>query len=255
MQNKLPPGYTSLVPLDREKHRSMGLDMARGFGFAREMVGIYVTAHEFVQVARHYPIAFAKDGATGDFLPIAICGFQEDRNLFIDEDGGWEPGVYVPAYLRRWPFFPVTAKTSDDEDAETRDVICVDESALVEGGEHRIFDDQGEPTDLWRRYESLINDLQGARTITAQLTRSIQGLELFRPFEAHAHPKSGGEMRLRGLFRVDEPAVQELDGKQLKRLVKRGELARIYAHLMSLDNFKFLLDRSAGAHPAPLHDR
>lgn len=27
--------------------------------------------------------------------------------------------------------------------------------------------------------------------------------------------------------------------------MKHGELSRIYAHLMSLDNFKFLMDRAA----------
>ena len=60
-------------------------------------------------------------------------------------------------------------------------------------------------------------------------------------------------MRLRGLFRVDENKLNSLDTKRVKSLMKNGQLSRIYAHLMSMDNFKFLLDRSAGSFPDDAH--
>ncbi|MGH8369466.1 MAG: SapC family protein, partial [Gammaproteobacteria bacterium] len=87
--------------------------------------------------------------------------------------------------------------------------------------------------------------LEGARPATEHLCRDIKELGLLEPFEAHAFPKQGKEMRLRGMFRVNETRLNELQTKDIKRLMKHGELSRIYAHLMSLDNFKFLMDRAS----------
>ena len=45
------------------------------------------------------------------------------------------------------------------------------------------------------------------------------------------------------------PEHHVLTADQLRTLVRKGVLARIYAHLLSLDNFGRLLDRKA-ARPA-----
>ena len=39
--------------------------------------------------------------------------------------------------------------------------------------------------------------------------------------------------------------IEHLNASQLKNLVKKGVLSRVYAHLLSLDNFAKLLDRKA----------
>ena len=54
-------------------------------------------------------------------------------------------------------------------------------------------------------------------------------------------------MLVRGLFRVSEDRLNTLSGEAVKELMVRGELSRIYAHLMSLDNFAALLDLHAPA--------
>ena len=51
---------------------------------------------------------------------------------------------------------------------------------------------------------------------------------------------------------INEDKLNELQSKDVKRLMKSGELSRIYAHLMSLDNFKFLMDRAAATKPGKL---
>lgn len=247
METPTPPGYTRLVALDREKHRGLGPDTARGYGFAREMGAVYITAPEFIQAARHFPIVFAKDPGTAEFVPLAVMGFDGSTNLFVDAEGAWEADAYVPAYIRRWPFYVVSVRQESGD--ETRDVICADEPALVQADEP-IIDDAGEMTDAWEPYARLVEEMQKARAQTVGLAKTLDRLDLLVPFEAHAHPKSGKQMRLRGLFRVDESRLNELPAKDLKRMMKRGELSRTYAHMMSLDNFKFLLDRDAAARGA-----
>ena len=233
----LPPGYRSLVALDRDKHRGLGVRDA-GFGFARTLNCMYLTAAEFVPAARHYPIVFARLDA-GDFVPVVALSLAADSNSFVDADGRWAPGAYIPAYARRHPFFVAGEKQP----------VAVDETALDAAAEP-LFDATGAPTAAWRRYEALLQDMEGARKQTERLSRSVREFQLLEPFEAHAHPATGGVTRLRGLFRVDERKLNALPAQQLRALMKRGELSRIYAHLMSLDNFKALLDRTDAANGA-----
>ena len=49
-------------------------------------------------------------------------------------------------------------------------------------------------------------------------------------------------MRLKGLFRVDEERLQAVPGRDLRVLMRKGELRAIYAHLLSLENFARLMD-------------
>jgi hypothetical protein len=47
------------------------------------------------------------------------------------------------------------------------------------------------------------------------------------------------------MHRVDEKRLENLNAAQLKNLIRKGFLARIYLHLLSLENFARLLERKA----------
>jgi len=242
MNITIPPGYKGLVALDKEIHKGKGVVDARRAAFASGLTGVYLLAAEFVQAARHYPIVFAQDQKTGEFLPIAVTGLNQDENLFVDQDGEWQKDMYVPAYVRRWPFFGV--RLTGEEAKNGNILICVDESGLTESSK-AVFDAAGQPSTDFQPTQTLISEMEGARPATEHLCQSLKEFGLLEPFEAHAFPKGGSEMRLRGMFRVNEEKLNALQAKDVKRLMKSGELSRIYAHLMSLDNFKFLMDRAS----------
>lgn len=248
MDISIPPGYKSLVALDKQKHKGLGPITRHRHAFAGGLTGIYVVAAEFVQAGRDYPLVFAQEQNTGEFLPLAITGMTQNENLFLGDDGEWEKDVYIPAYVRRWPFYGV--RLTGEEAQNGNILICVDESGL-EASEHPVFDDKGEPSEDFTPLQTLISEMEGARQATEHLCEIVKELGLLEPFEAHAFPKQGQEMRLRGMFRVNETKLNELQTKDIKHLMKHGELSRIYAHMMSLDNFKFLMDRAAARQPAP----
>ncbi|MCG8434237.1 MAG: SapC family protein, partial [Gammaproteobacteria bacterium] len=102
-----PPGYERLTPLDRQKHAGLGLRQDQAYRFAAQLNAIYIVATEFFVAAKHYPIVFGKDSATGAFLPVAITGLTDKQNLFVDNNGMWRKDCYVPAYVRRYPFSSV----------------------------------------------------------------------------------------------------------------------------------------------------
>ncbi len=46
------------------------------------------------------------------------------------------------------------------------------------------------------------------------------------------------------MHRVNEDRLNQLPAKAIKAMMSRGELSRVYAHLISLENFAKLLDLS-----------
>ena len=70
---------------------------------------------------------------------------------------------------------------------------------------------------------------------------------LLEPFTLQASLKEGGAMKLGGMHRVDERKLEFLNAAQHKNLIRKGIMGRIYAHLISLENFARLLTRKDSA--------
>lgn len=231
-----PPGYTQLVPFSVDHFKGMGPLQKDPFGFARNMNSILLMATEFFHAAKQYPIVFGREGASGAYIPLIITGLEEKENLFIDADGQWLRGNYIPAYVRRWPFYSVPLKKEVD-----KYVVCVDPAGL-EPAEKPFIDEKGEQTQLWKDTDRMINEMDGAVRLTKEMMETLAELDLIAPFEAHAKTRTGGTVRFGHMFRVDEERLNKLSGKQLKDLMAKGFLSRVYAHLMSLENFQKLID-------------
>lgn len=242
----VPLGYAGLVPFDRALHGGRAVREAGRMAFAAALHAAPLAVVEFQHAARHYPIAFVRDPASGRPQPIAVLGLERERNLFV-RDGAWEPLCWIPAYVRRWPFFTVQV-TRPKQDGDRDDaLICVDEQGLTEGPPatgQALFAD-GQPTDAWRPIEQLVREVEAARVQTDAFSARLAELGLLDGFEAHAMPSGGGPPRtIGGLERVDEDKLNALPEATIKELMQRGFLSRVYAHLTSLDNFRYLLERA-----------
>ncbi|MEJ2362952.1 MAG: SapC family protein [Gammaproteobacteria bacterium] len=237
-----PPGYNSLVALDKEEHNGLGIPAVKSHAFAKSLNGIQVLAAELFRAARDYPLVFVQPDDSDSCIVIAVTSLEDNDNLFVDRNGEWSSGTYIPAFVRRWPFYGVPLAGAPGPDGEV--LICVDESALTPEGEP-LFDTAGNATAMLNAAQQLISQFESERVATEQLCRNVMRLGLLEPFEALALPKAGKEMRLGGMFRVDERKLNALPPDEIQQLMMRGELSRIYAHLMSLDNFQVLLDRAA----------
>jgi hypothetical protein len=225
-----PPGYEGLVVLDKVKHKGRGIRPHAG-RFAARLHTIYLTVAEFIAAARHYPITFARD-PQGALHPFAVVGPEPGRNLWVDEHGDWRVEGYCPAYVRRYPFATLRAL----EGGLTKSIICVDEAGLDDTLPH-LFDSRSEPTAYWRDLQRLIEEFDSAQIQTGAFCAQLEALGLMENFEADINPTQGKRTRITGMFRVREDALQALTPAQLAALVRDRSLPRVYAHLMSLDNF------------------
>jgi hypothetical protein len=251
MQIAPPFGYREVVPfLKTQKVRLPAPGEIPPF--VQQSNAVPVSYTEFSLVAREYPIVFAGGEAAKNAAPVAVLGMAAAENLFMRE-GAWQPGVYVPAYVRRYPF--CMARVSDRPDQPSH-ITCVEREFVDEQRGVALFDAAGQGVERWTGIERLLSEYEADLARTREMCSILSDYGLLEPFTMQANlakEKGGGAMHMTGMLRVNEKAIENLNAAQLKNLVRKGILARIYLHLLSLDNFSRLLDRKAqgaGAKPA-----
>jgi len=242
MDIKPPFGYQDIAPLGRNQKVRL---LAPGEipEFARTLNSIPISYTEFALVAREYPIIFSASGNNQVFAPVAVLGMAAAENLY-NNGGRWAANVYVPAYVRRFPFCMTTVTLG--KVVQQNRLICVEKFHLDDKGGEPMFDAKGQPLAKWKEIEALLTEYEVDLERSREMCGILADYGLLEPFTMQAKFNSGGEpLHLTGMHRVIESKIEHLNASQLKNLVKKGILSRIYAHLLSLDNFARLLDRKA----------
>jgi len=241
MQITPPFGYQELAPLNR-KQRVRLLAPGEIPEFARTLNAIPISYTEFSPVARDYPIVFTSGDQGATFAAVAVLGLAAGENLYYG-NGGWATGLYVPAYARRFPF--CMAKVRMNEVEQQNRLICVEKAHLDDETGEAMFDDQGQPLPKWKDIERLLSEYETDLERGREMCSILADYGLLEPFAAQAKFARGGAAQLTGMHRVAEAKIEHLNASQIKNLARKGVLGRIYAHLLSLDNFARLLDRKA----------
>jgi len=242
MDIKPPFGYREIVPLNRAQKVRL-LRPGEMPEFARSLTSIPISYTEFALVAREYPIVFTAAGGGQVFTPVAVLGMSDGENLF-NTGGAWTANVYVPAYARRFPF--CMAKVTLDKVEQQNRLICIEKAYLDEKAGEAMFDAQGQPVEKWKEIERLLSEYEIDLERSREMCGILADYALLEPFTMQAKFDKGGDpLHLTGMNRVAERKIEHLNASQLKNLVKKGILGRVYTHLLSLDNFAKLLDRKA----------
>ena len=237
-----PFGYKEIVPLNRSQKIRL---LAPGEipEFARALNAVPISYTEFALVAREYPIVFTVASDAGTYAPVAALGMKNGENLY-NQGNKWAEGVYVPAYVRRFPFC-MSRVTIDKVEQKDR-LVCVEKGHVDDRTGESLFNARGEPTEKWKTIEQLLSDYEADLGRSQEMCGILADYALFEPFTMQAKmSQGGGALAMSGMFRIAEQKIEHLNAAQLKNLVKKGVLSRVYAHLLSLNNFARLLDRKA----------
>ena len=241
-----PPGYQSLVPFDKSAHRNLGV-AKHASKFAAKLHAIYLTEAEIARASLDYPVVFAKD-ALDNIVPIALVGVAPNQNLMCDGEGHWPDGMYVPAYVRRYPFFMARLAQHSAIASGQQSLILVDENGL-EQSEHPLIDEAGQTSTIWSEMEQLIQQYDAHQQKTSVFCEKLMSLGLFEKFDADFHPNPTGSVgsgttpkRINGLLRIKRQLLERLSDEVLAALVREGQLTVIEAHLNSLSRFDRLLN-------------
>lgn len=228
--------YTRPELLTIEEHGNLGINVAaQPYAFASTVRAIPITSVEVPAAQRHYPIIFT---SVEEPSLLAVVGVLDDRNLFVDNDGQWERGAYIPAYLRCYPFGLVTHK-------EDQYAVAVDMAApnIVENAAQPFFEGGELAPPVQERVDHCAQ-FDAQLKVTAGLCKRLAALKLLTGQALTVTPE-GEEQVLAKYVAIDLRKVRDLDAATLRELHLDGTLATIYAHRFSLDLWHQLLARRA----------
>ncbi|MGF1545250.1 MAG: SapC family protein [Parvularculaceae bacterium] len=223
-------------------HGALGLKpLDRPFGFVSSVRAVPLTVSEIAAAARDYPVVFL---SAEEPAPMAVVGLVDEENLFVDEEGRWDNLTYVPGYVRRYPFSVAREESGD------RAAIVIDAAfpGLVADGELRLFEN-GEPTDYTKEAIEFSKRYEQDRMVGGQALEMIKKFDLIANQTAQYTPNGASEPQpFAQYFGIDEQKLRDLPDDQHMELRRTNLLPVLYAQLMSMGNWRSLVQRRATRH-------
>lgn len=245
--NQLPLFYNELAPLSSNVHGDWNAKRVESAPFLAAVHAVPLTAEEFGLASRHYPIVFA---AGENPVPLAMMGLNEGVNIFVGDDGKLINDVYVPAYVRRYPFMLAKLRPESEELS-----LCFDPTSETVGqfeeGE-RLFEG-AEPSQTTKEILGFCEQFEQAGQRTAAFVKELMDLKLLIDGEVAIQPEGAEQPFVyRGFQMISEEKLRELRGDQARKLIQSGALALIYAHLFSLSLIREIFARQMQLGKVPL---
>lgn len=235
---RLPPLYRRPRVLHAPRHGNRSLAPPGHYGFAAQINAVPVVAEEMAVAGRHFPIVFS-EGAEPH--PVAVLGLRGQHNPFVDARGRWREGVYVPAYIRRYPFI------FHENAAGTELTLCIDEAAeqLLEGRGNPLFDTAGEPTPLTRHALAFCRDYQAQHAVALAFTQALVDEQLLVDHRADVSLHDGQRLSLSSFKVIDETRFAKLPDATFLQWRQRGWLPLAYSHFASVSAWSAVLEQEA----------
>jgi hypothetical protein len=245
--SNLPLFYNAIEPLNLDQHRNMKVRGITSMPEVGRTHAVPLTVDEFTLVQRHYPIVFS----VGDTpVPIALMGLNEGVNVFLDDNGrATDANLYIPAYLRRYPF--ILAKLRPDSDELS---LCYDPTtgAVGDFADGQPLFDGDQPSEATKAILEFCEQFEAAGLRTNVFVEDLVKSDLLMDGEVAIQPEGFDQPFVyRGFRMIDEDKVRNLRGDELRKMNQSGMLPLMYAHLFSLSQMRDVFARQMQQGKAP----
>jgi hypothetical protein len=223
-----------LAAITTERHAKKVWKHVTDYAFVAEDAGIPLVGAELGKAALAMPIGLIKIDA--GYQLVAITSLQPGTNLYVAPDGKWLGG-YIPAALRGYPFQLAQQEGSGEF------ILCINESSglVVEDVDdgNAFFDDQDQPTQGIKDILNFLIKIKANRDVTQGAVNALADAGLITPWQINL--KQGEKVvPVKGLYSVDEAALNKLDDEDFLAVRKAGGLAIAYAQLFSMNQLAVL---------------
>lgn len=192
---------------------------------------------EFRSIQTAYPIVFRKSD-DDDFLPVALLGFEQNENLFLN-DAGWD-AAYVPAMIRKEPFLIGTQGDGDDP-ARVLSMDMDNPRVNREKGE-ALYGELGEMTEFLESQAAMLEVIYRGNQENALFVKALLDQDLLESVTFEVTLSDGSRNSLLGFYTINEEKVAELDAETLHLMNRNDMLMPLFMVMASTGNIQRLVD-------------
>ena len=223
--------------LTAEAHRGLRVREERGADLGDAVMCCVTFPDEFRRVAAEYPILFRLNLERDAFTALAMFGFEDGENLFL-EGSRWD-ALYRPLAIDIQPFLI----GSPDGGGASQVHIDMASPRIGAGEGVRLFDEDARPTpyleSVAEKLGALDEGYRGAPGFFDAVTRR----QLLEPLTLEVTLDDGSVNRLVGFHAVDEARLRALDATALGELHAEGHLMPLFMAVASLGQLSALVAR------------
>ena len=227
--------------LNNVDHKNLKIITTRSADLGDNVMSTMTFPNEFRSVQAHYPIFFSKQPDTGQFQALAVFGFEEGENLFLDENG-WDAS-YIPLTIERQPFLIGFQSGASAGEQKTVIHIDMDSPRISETEGEAVFLEHGGLTEYLQHITSVLQTIHEGFEKSQAFIDALLKHDLLESFTLDVELNDGSKYRLAGFYTINEGKLIEVDGESLARLNHDGHLQPIYMAIASLSNIRDLIDR------------
>ncbi len=233
---------TKHVLLNNIEHKDLRVSTRKSaeYGDANPFVLTFPT--EFGDIQREYPILIHKNPETGEFQSLALLGFEQGENLFLDSEG-WQAS-YVPAVVDRGPFLIGFQNREFEGELRQEPVIHVDmDDPRVDVADgQRVFLEHGGNSPYIERISAMLQAIHSGIEISKTMFAAYDSLGLIESVSIEIELRPGQKHKLEGYYTITEERLAALADEDVVRLHRAGFLQGAYLIIASMNNMKKLIN-------------
>ncbi|WP_333835718.1 SapC family protein [Novosphingobium sp.] len=226
--------------LDSLAHRDLRVRTDAGAELGDAVMACLVMPAEFRQAQAHYPIVFRRDLESGTFSALALFGFDNGENLFLDADR-WD-AAWKPLAQAVQPF--LIGRAEPGGPATQVHVDLASPRLVTDGADGvRLFDAAGHASPYLEDIAQKLGDLDAGYRASTAFFAALERHRLLEPFSLDVPLADGTQHQLVGFHIIDEDRLRALDAAALGELHADGHLLPLFMAVASVGRFGDLIAR------------
>jgi SapC len=225
--------------LNFEQHKNLGYAEKYGSEYGHQVGAVMIHPNEFAKAQREYPILFRKDSETGRFFPVVLLGFEENENLFLDENSTWSTR-YIPLAMKQGPFLIGLQQ----QDTEQKLAIYVDlnDSRLQENTTPALFNADGDASTTLNEIRDVLSARHKGSESLEPMIEAFLKYDLLERVMLEIVLANEATIKFDAGYTVHIEKLMGLENDAIVALHKSGFLSLAYNVADSVNNIQALID-------------
>lgn len=221
---------SSVIQVSPARHAGKYWQRFQSYRFAAHTQFAPLVAAELTNAVLNMSLCFVY--RENQYHLMALLSPVPGENYFVSPEFSWLGG-YVPAHFRGYPFSLSVSSGSINP------TLCVNEnSGLISDSEGELFfNREGELSKAVSEVKLFLEEVEKSRIKTEMAVSALGDAGLISQWPLKV--KEGErEIHVEGLYKTNEPGLNQTDDQTFLRLRKAGALPLAYAQLLSMGNVR-----------------